>query len=279
MGRLVCSIGRRPRNCWVAGGKMLLIALVLFVVGAVMSTSRSAAVSNSGMAIFTFASLLGLAAVIVAFVGLCYRAAARVAQKCLDEFEKGKFMVHWVLTADDVAAGAEVQYRRSRKNALIYFWVTAGIGALVFGAIGAALCADNVKLGLSVMIPGILGMVVLAGLIYSLCMMRARHKRDHTLAAAGEIYIAPEGGYFSGDFVAWATNHRHLSQIRLVEGTPAVLELTIHWSMGAWAWLFVLLALAGGRVIVTETDEKRVIAVPAGHETEAQALVAYFNQA
>jgi hypothetical protein len=210
---LVNPYYRNARVCW------LLVPLSL-LVGGVATAAVLALVEDSALAVIPV--LVGATALFVllicAVVFQCY--APRI-ERHLEELRQGRYLARWSYTAEEWRRFAESEKRGGHEG--------AGLAGLIVAALGMALGALAWLAGGQ----GLVGLVLagafagLGALIYGLARLSSRLSYNRARRGPSDTWIGAHGAYVNHAYHTWATWGWGLQSIVLVEGRPAVLELTI----------------------------------------------------
>lgn len=178
----------------------------------------------------------------------------RTQLKDIRELVESNHWAHWQYSPDEWHSFTEKEWaRRQRKAKLMPLQALA---ACLLGGLLLAWKKADVTATEGLLIGGVIGVPIglLVGVIAYLMGKATYQKR---LEGPGDVYIGPKGVYQHGSYSTWGGYGLTLDNVKFEAGDPSVVHFEIKGLRGA-------------------TEEVRV-AVPCGHEKEAEELVERFS--
>lgn len=227
--------------------------------------ARFSGYATAAVAVATLPLFLvgGDTALIAGIVGGCFAFAAalmwgicwfyaRKADRHLEAFRRGEYLAHWSLPPEEWSAFAAAERARTEKSAR---WMPLWLG-LAGGAIGLGLLTMG----------GVVGVVAstvagaAAGWGVGRLMLSWGKEARGAQPERPEVYVGPEAAVVDGKYIHWTGYGIRLVGLKLVGGSPSVLEFEVRSNAGE-----------------SSTTHTHRVPVPAGREEEAGRVMEHFG--
>jgi hypothetical protein len=248
--------------------RQIRLSWVLALVFVGLALAFAPFVGEPGKGLLPFLVMMGAIAglgggLTAGVVALVLRSTARRVDQQLASFRRGQYLAHWTYRPDEWRSFAETEWASARWGA----WVPVFVFLVVLGIILSFVHWTDMKeddvVVLTIFCPLFVGFA-LFGFWLVRSFGRANYQR--ALRRVGETYIGPRGIYFNGWYHTWDSFGIGLQDIRVIEGKPTVVEVSIGPTAALQASAF---AVRGG----TRSGYTLRVLVPAGREEEAKGLV------
>jgi hypothetical protein len=201
--------------------------------------------------------------------------ALRRAERMLNEFREGRYLVRWDYSPEEWEAYVASLERDVNK---INWWVAAVILVpLWIAAIAGAWTLNrtlSAKIGWSLLLV-VVSLIVAGSIAGGVRYFRGRRCR-RLREATPRAFIGSQAVYCAGDFNFWGTAMRELQSVRRLPGPPPVLEIIIGMSQRAkTASTAVTLATAvsGHPAHMASYAMRHLVPIPTSAEADAERLV------